>query len=457
MPATDALARGFSQGFGLMNSVYDRKDAKEERGLARQERAEDRQFQMEERDYQRSERQRKIDEQQAQRDIGSRLSFLRDKQASGEELTEQEAQWVKDGIDPHFKAMEINPPQFFSEEGQAGAEVAGQVLNTKSMDVLRDPLARHVLGDWVFGESMRSKRQGKTTRTGAARTGQEVVDFRMTPNGTLALNSLVSGDDGENYTAWLTQGGDADPKKDPNLYEVPVDKAMDKAAGMYALHRGIEESGVMPMLRALYVQQGGKLSDFAPAKSNRRVVPGADDQYLVDLDAGTTTGLGVGVKQGRGISDQSYRTKDINGRVMQFNPETRKYDQDLGPVTQKGGKGGTPTSLERNANLYIESGLVKTKAEALKRLEKAKYNPVAESVKIAKEWFKAQNERRVRPGDEDYKTLEEFGAEAKAFVQMMLEGEPEPEAAADAGISADQRRNIPESIRRPTQDYSHLF
>lgn len=100
------------------------------------------------------------------------------------------------------------------------------------------------------------------TGTGATRDGKRITDKRIvgavpSPDGKgFMLDLEITTEDGQKYTAPVTENRDSDPDKDPYVKVVPFDKAMDNLAGQKILHGTLSPEQKQRMKVALYGASG---------------------------------------------------------------------------------------------------------------------------------------------------------------------------------------------------------
>ncbi len=412
--------QGFRQGFGLMNSVYDREDQKEDRALRR----EDMQLQREDRQVARQDKDKAKREQEIQRrslalhDLNQQFSQMAEDDPNREAIAAK----VREEFGAIADMSQLSPETFVSPVGEQGYIVGKQFMEGGGdMSVFADRKNRAAVGEVIAGATIRKGRADLPTKKGKRRTSQEMYDVIHHEDGTVTFASMITDEDGFREIVPITEKGTAGDDDLPRAF--PVEKLIDRTMGFTKLYEGLDSAGMMPMLRYAYLRAGGNPSAFTPPKGNRKVVGGEEDSYIVDMDTGERVPLGIGAKRGRGSNSFKLHT-DADGNVHRIYADKTEATGLSGAVRGSGkGKGGAKETAFQSDIKFIqkrseEEGTKLSFNEAVALKKRATSDPGKEVLTQLGKMQEAQVKARIRPGHKDYKTEEQMIARAKQLVAL---------------------------------------
>ncbi|NPU91380.1 MAG: hypothetical protein HPY82_05645 [Gammaproteobacteria bacterium] len=151
------------------------------------------------------------------------------------------------------------------------------------------------------------------TGTGATKDGKRITDKRIvgavpSPDGKgFMLDLEITTEDGQKYTAPVTENRDSDPDKDPYVKVVPFDKAMDNLAGQKILHGTLSPEQKQRMKVALYGASGLR------QQATRRQGAGLsfEERALLDQQKAFYQGQNqLAVEQSRSLNDRRQAAAD---------------------------------------------------------------------------------------------------------------------------------------------------
>lgn len=205
---TRGLASGFTQGFGMMNQYQQQQ---------RQNKRQDRRDEMKEKQFglqmEQAEMEKKqLEKQQTQEDMQLTLGKI----ANGMDVSDEEVELLRDN--PKYWPA-LDPAT------DASIEQAKMVIDPESPVDANDQESLDALNQ-MFGAEINKGEGGEKRITGMV----------PAPDGESVMLELgVTGEDGEEYRAPMTNGRSNDPENDDMVMSVPVDRLVEQTQGMRML------------------------------------------------------------------------------------------------------------------------------------------------------------------------------------------------------------------------------